>query len=133
MLKALFLLSFLILLNGSGCDSQKQDEKIRSLEADVKQLKSEVVELKQKQKAVPEHHYELRSQGFRTWRFDPATGETCLQLTSAADWKLKQTQSSSCDCSDANQYYSHMPTDTEQQQKTAENYYNLLVKPACGY
>lgn len=133
MLKALFLLSFLILLNSSDCDSQKQDEKIRSLEADVKQLKAEVVELKQKPKAEPEHHYELRTQGFRTWRFDPTTGETCIQLTSADDWKRKQTKSQSCDCTDSTRQYSELPRETEEQQKFAENYYNFFVKHPCGF
>jgi hypothetical protein len=127
-----FLLSLAILLLSSGCDLQKQDERVRSLEADVKQLKTEVAELKQKPKAAPEHHYELRNEGFRTWRFDSATGDTCIQLTSAGDWKRKETKGESCTCSDAMQHYAAMPSDTEQQQKYAENY-NKHVEHVCGY
>ena len=126
-----FLLSLFILLNSSDCDSQKQDERVRTLEAEVKQLKTEVAELKQKQKAEPEHHYELRKDGFRTWRFDPSTGQTCIQLTSTADWKRKETMYQSCDCSDATQHWIEMPSETEQQQKTAENYFKH-VQRICG-
>jgi len=128
-LKVCFVLSLLVLLDSSDCDTQKQDERLRSLEADVKQLKAEVAELKQKQ---PEHHYELRSEGFRTFRFDPATGETCIQLTSTDDWKRKETKSQSCACSDNTDYYMRMPKDNESQETAAQNYYNLAVKPACG-
>src|SRR5713101_3671076 len=102
------LLSVFALLTSTGCDLQKQDDKIRSLEADVKQLKAEVAALKQKPQA-PEHHYELRNQGLRTWRFDPATGDTCIQLTATTDWKSKETKSQSCACSDAMQHWMEMP------------------------
>jgi len=62
------LLSVLILLNSSDCDSQEQqDDRMRSLEADVKQLRAEVAEVKQSQ-AKPEHHFELRNEGFGTFR-----------------------------------------------------------------
>jgi hypothetical protein len=128
MLKVTFILCLFILLDGSECNSQKRDARISSLEADVKQLKAEVAELKAKPK---EHHYELRSEGFRTFRFDPATGQTCIQLTSEADWKRKETKSQSCECSDDMEHYLEMPRVTASQQTVAENYYNWVVKPAC--
>jgi len=131
MLKAASIVCLFLLLEGSECDLQKQDARIGSLEADVKQLKTEVAELKQQPKQ-PEHHYELRKEGFRTWRFDPATGETCIQLTTDADWKRKETISQSCDCSDKMQHWAEMPSSTEQQQKSAETYYKFIVTPACG-
>jgi hypothetical protein len=127
--KAIFLLWLFVLLDSNDCDPQKQAEKIRSLEADVKQLKADVTELKQK---PPDHHYELRTEGFRTFRFDPATGDTCIQLTNPADWKRKETKGQSCDCSDKTQRYVELPSGTDQQQKRAENFYNFIVKPACG-
>ena len=133
MLKAIFLLSLFVLLDSDDCDPHKQNEKIRSLEADVKQLKTDVNELKQKQeKAASEHHYELRNEGFRTFRFDPATGDTCIQLTNPADWKRKETKAQSCDCSDKTQHYVEMPSGTDQQEKSSQFYYNFIVKPACG-
>jgi hypothetical protein len=125
------LLSLFTLLNSSACNPQRQDEKVRTLEADVKQLKTEVAELKQKQKAAPEHHYELRKDDFRTWRFDPSTGETCIQLTSTADWKRKETMYQSCDCSEATQHWTEMPFDTDQQQKRADSYFQH-VQRVCG-
>lgn len=126
-----FLLSLFILLISSGCDPQKQDERIRALEADVKQLKTEVAELKQKPKAEPEHHYELRKEGFRTWRFDPATGDTCIKLTSADDWKRKETKTQSCDCTDGMHEYLEMPRHTEEEGKNAAAFYEF-VKMYCG-
>jgi hypothetical protein len=132
MLKPIFLLSILILLNTSECDPKKQDERITLLETDVKQLKAEVVGLKEKPDPAPVHHYELRNAGFRTWRFDSATGETCIQLTSDADWKRKETKSQSCDCEDRTAYFNNMPMNNDQQIKSAEHYYDRFVKSACG-
>jgi len=134
MLKVLcFLLSLFILLSSTACDLQKQDERVSSLEAEVKQLKADVATLKQKQsqKVAPEHRYELHKEGLRTWRFDPATGETCIQLTSDADWKSKEAQARSCDCIDSTQHWNEMPIDTEQQQKDANNYFKF-VEMFCG-
>jgi hypothetical protein len=126
-----FLLSLSILLISSGCDLQKQDERVRSLEADVKQLKAEVAELKQKPKPEPEHHYELRNEGLRTWRFDPTTGDTCIQLTSPDDWKRKETKAQSCNCSDITQQFLEMPRGTEEQRKFASDF-SAAVRDACG-
>lgn len=130
MFKVIFLLSLLIFLSSLGCDSQKQDERIRSLEGDVKQLKSDIAEMRQRAKT--EHHYELRNVGFRTFRFDPVTGDTCIQLTSEADWKLKDTKRQSCNCADQADHWSGMPKDTDQQKSSAQGYYDWVVKPACG-
>jgi len=47
--------------------------------------------------SVPEHHYELRSEGLRTFRFDPATGETCIKLTTKVDWKKEETKRQGCE------------------------------------
>lgn len=132
MLKIAFLLSLLILVNSPECDPQKQDQRIAALEAEVKQLKTEIAELKQKQAATPEHHYELRNEGFRTFRFDPATGDTCIKLTSAADWKRKETKAQSCECTDRTQQYLERPMITEQQQQSAQSFYKFVVAPACG-
>lgn len=132
MVKIAFLLSLFILLDSSDCDPQKQDERTRALETDVKQLKVDVAELKQRQNAVPEHHYELRNEGTRTFRFDSATGETCIQLASADDWKRKETKLQSCDCTDSSARYSAMPQRSDAERMSAQNYYDILVKPACG-
>jgi hypothetical protein len=127
--KAVLLLCLLILLDTSDCDPAKENQRIDSLEANVKQLKAEVAELKQK---PPEHHYELRNEGFRTFRFDPSTGDTCIQLTSPTDWKRKETKAQSCDCSDQSEKYLQMPQGNDQERTAASNYYAWIVKPACG-
>ena len=132
MLRIGFVLSLLLLVNSDDCDPQKQNQRISSLESEVKQLKDKVAELERKQAATPEHHYELRNEGFRTWRFDSATGETCIQLTSEADWKRKETKAESCDCADKSQHYTEMPGGNDQREKTADNYYKFVVQPACG-
>jgi len=128
MLRIGFLLSLLLLVSGDDCDPQKQNQRISSLESEVKQLKDKVTELEQKQAAVPDHHYELRNEGFRTFRFDPATGDTCIQLTSDADWKRKETKAQSCACTDASEHYLTMQIGTD----SAQSYFNTIVKPACG-
>jgi hypothetical protein len=60
----------------------------------IKELADKVAELEQKPK--DEHHYEFRDRETRTWRFDPATGESCIQLTTNPDWKKKETMRQSC-------------------------------------
>src|SRR5262245_51678122 len=125
--KAALLLSFLVLLDSSDCDPQKQSARIGTLENDVKELKHEVADLKEKQ-STPTHHYELRNEGFRTFRFDSSTGETCIQLTTTADWKRKETKGQSCGCVDAVEHWSKMPAQTDAQIQEAQNYLNGLVK-----
>ena len=132
MLRIGFVLSLVLLVNSDDCDPQKQNQRINSLEIEVKQLKDKVAELEQKQAAVPEHHYELRSAGFRTFRFDPSTGETCIQLTSDADWKRKETKAQSCDCRDSSRLNLALPRSTDQERQQANDDYNMFVKPACG-
>lgn len=41
--------------------------------------------------------YQIHREGFRTWRLDTATGQTCLLLTSEADWKKPETTAEACD------------------------------------
>ena len=131
MYKAALVLCLLALLDTSDCDSDKQNQRIKSLESDVNQLKTEVAELKQK-RAEPEHHYELRNEGFRTFRFDPATGDTCIKLTTTDDWKRKETKAQSCECIDETEHWFAMPLDTEAQKTSRQNYYDYVVKESCG-
>jgi hypothetical protein len=128
MLRIGFVLSLLLLVNSDDCDPQKQNQRISSLESEVKQLKDKVAELERNQAATPEHHYELRNEGFRTFRFDPATGDICIQLTSDADWKRKETKAQSCACTDASEHYLTMQLGTD----AAQGYFDTIVKPACG-
>ena len=63
---------------------------------EIPQLKTQIAELEKK----PEHQYELRNVALRTWRFDPATGDSCIQLTTEADWKKAETIRQSCEYQD---------------------------------
>lgn len=64
----------------------------------IKELSEKVATLEAKPKA--EHHYELRNDGLRTFRFDPETGETCIQLTTKQDWKRPETIRQGCQYQD---------------------------------
>jgi hypothetical protein len=91
---AITLASFLLLV---GCADQAtmektvakqkaQDEKIQELTKRIEALEQKPVE----------HHYELRNEGSRTFRFDPATGDSCISLASKADWKNPDTIRQGC-------------------------------------
>jgi hypothetical protein len=67
-----------------------QDEKIQSLTERVTALE---------QKPVV-HHYELRNEGSRSFRFDPDTGDSCISLASPADWKKPETIRQGCQYQD---------------------------------
>jgi hypothetical protein len=41
--------------------------------------------------------YQMRNEGYRTWRFDSATGRTCILLSSESDWKKPDTMNQSCE------------------------------------
>lgn len=40
--------------------------------------------------------YQIHNAGYRTWRLDTATGQTCLLLTSKEDWKRPETSEQAC-------------------------------------
>jgi len=131
MYKAALVLCLFALLNTSDCDSDKQNQRIASLESQVKELSAEVAQLKQK-RAEPEHHYELRNVGFRTFRFDSATGDTCIQLTTDEDWKRKGTKAQSCDCVDNTREWIAMPKSTGDERSSAQSYFDFYVQSSCG-
>lgn len=63
----------------------------------IQELTKRVAALEQK---PVEHHYELRNEGSRTFRFDPATGDSCISLASKADWKMPDTIRQGCQYQD---------------------------------
>ena len=67
-----------------------RDQQIADLSAKVEALGKQKVE----------HHYELRNEGVRSFRFDPATGESCIQLTTKEDWKQPRTIRQGCQYND---------------------------------
>jgi hypothetical protein len=42
------------------------------------------------------NRYQMRNEGYRTWRFDTASGKVCLLLTSDWDWKKPDVASQNC-------------------------------------
>jgi outer membrane murein-binding lipoprotein Lpp len=100
-MKALLILLFLSLL---GCVSQARYDQsqtriaelqtsLHDSEADLRKAKSTIDELQA-------HKYQLVEAGGRTWRFDTVTGDSCIKLTTASDWKINSTKRQSCECKD---------------------------------
>ena len=77
-------------------EKQKYD-KLTQENAD---LKKQLAQKEEEIKNTPHHHYSLHADGFRTFRFDSDTGQTCIQLTTPTDWKRPDVKSQSCDCTD---------------------------------
>jgi hypothetical protein len=42
------------------------------------------------------NRYQMRTEGYRTWRFDTATGKLCLLLTSESEWKNLDIAGENC-------------------------------------
>src|SRR5437588_11181367 len=40
--------------------------------------------------------YQMRNEGYRTWRFDTATGRSCILLAPEWDWKKPDVENQSC-------------------------------------
>jgi hypothetical protein len=79
----------------SETDQKQQQQQQQAQE--IQELKAKITELENKK---PEHRYELRTLGFRTWRFDPATGDSCIQFSTATDWKKAETKRQGCEYQD---------------------------------
>src|SRR5262249_52748354 len=87
----------LLLLPLMGCDQYVEKQKHEATLRELADAKKKLADLE----AQPKHHYQLREEGARTWRFDPDTGETCIQLASDADWKHPDVGRQSCLYNDA--------------------------------
>jgi hypothetical protein len=68
-----------------------------SRDEQIKELNTRIAQLEAK---PTDHHYELRVDGLRTFRFDPATGSTCVELTTEVDWKRPETIRQGCQYQD---------------------------------
>jgi hypothetical protein len=99
---AIKLLLGSLLLSLCECERAGYVEKAKyeSLAQENAELKKQLAEKEEEIKKTPTHHYSLQHVGFRTFRFDADTGETCLQLTTTEDWKRKDAKAQSCDCKD---------------------------------
>ncbi|MHB8217998.1 MAG: hypothetical protein ACYDDS_18145 [Candidatus Sulfotelmatobacter sp.] len=64
-----------------------------------KQLEKSEADLKTSQQQISEcqaHKYQIYKSGWRTWRLDTVTGQTCILLTSESDWKKPETTAQGC-------------------------------------
>jgi hypothetical protein len=86
----------------SACEQAGYIEKAKydKLEQQNAELKKQLAQKDEEIRKAPHHHYSLHIEGFRTFRFDSDTGQTCIQLTTPADWKQKETKLQSCNCQD---------------------------------
>jgi hypothetical protein len=124
-LSAITLASVLLLV---GCNDSKppvespaekaQDEKIQELTKRIEALEQKPVE----------HHYELRNEGMRTFRFDPSTGNSCISLTSKADWKNPDTIRQGCQY----QYFVDTPARPGEDIMTRTNVAECLFVGKCN-
>lgn len=69
----------------------------KSQDEEIQELKKRVAALEQK---PVQHHYELRTEGSRSFRFDPETGDSCIKLASKPDWKNPDTIRQGCQYQD---------------------------------
>jgi hypothetical protein len=96
------LLLGLLLLSLGACEQAGYVEKAKydQVAHENAELKKQIADKDEEIKKAPHHHYSLHREGFRTFRFDADTGQTCIQLTTAEDWKRKDAKQQSCDCQD---------------------------------
>jgi hypothetical protein len=82
-----------------GCaeKSSVQQQAEKAQEEEIQELKKRVTALEQK---PVQHHYELRTEGSRSFRFDPDTGDSCIKLASKTDWKNPETIRQGCEYQD---------------------------------
>ena len=130
--QAPFLLCLCAGLVCSGCDQFVDKSKYDTAVKEASQAKLELEQAKAALEACkqrPEHHYELRNEGFRTFRFDPSTGETCIKLTSPADWKKPETMRQGCEYQD---YVNSNPYSDELKTLNFTECYFVGVKSSCN-
>lgn len=90
-MEAIILAIILLSIGCSDTPAEKAQDK------EIEELKKRVTALEQK---PVQHHYELRNEGSRSFRFDPDTGTSCIQLASTADWKNPETIRQGCQYQD---------------------------------
>ena len=67
-------------------------QKLNECTTSVQQYQAQLEEAK----SAKPGRYVMKNDGFRTWRFDTATGRTCLLMTTDADWKEPEVQGQRC-------------------------------------
>jgi hypothetical protein len=99
MLTVAFGVALGLIISLIGCSSSaakpdaslSADSRITALEARLAKIEIE---------KTTQKRYQLHNFGNRVFRFDPETGDSCILMTSEADWKQSSTKSQSCSCID---------------------------------
>jgi hypothetical protein len=97
-------------------------------QAQLQEAQQKLAEAQRKIDDLNQHRFSAYQNGYRTWRFDSATGKTCILLTSEADWKRTDTKQQSCECKDLLSDVAH--------NSSAEEYWKNVKGPrviaVCG-
>jgi hypothetical protein len=98
---AAVLISLIAALGCSGYQRVSEKEKemlLKMRRGEYELVKSDVYEQLKKDAEIGRSvgRYQMQTREFRTWRLDTVTGESCLLLTTEADWKDPKIQSQMC-------------------------------------
>jgi hypothetical protein len=100
-----FVLAALMLFCLSACDqyqvidTQDANKKLINLKTcNCEVLSKDELKKLQEQAELGKHinRYQMRTEGYRTWRFDTATGKICLLLTIDSEWKKPDVELQNC-------------------------------------
>jgi hypothetical protein len=118
LLSAITVASGLLLV---GCaDQATMDKTVAAQKAQDEKIEALTKRVEAIEQRPPEHHYELRNEGSRTFRFNPATGDSCIKLASKADWKDPETIRQGCQYQDFMNDPLHQGDDMMARTKVAE-------------
>ena len=80
-------------------DTQDANKKLVDLKTcNCAVLSKDEINKLQEQAELGKHinRYQMRTEGYRTWRFDTATGKICLLLTTELEWKKPDMDLQNC-------------------------------------
>jgi hypothetical protein len=66
----------------------------------AKRVKEAEDNLSKCQNKAPEHHYSTFQQGLSQWRFDAVSGQACILISTAENWKRSEVKRQNCACFD---------------------------------
>ena len=130
-----------LILFSTACNSYVERSKYEELQRQLEKAKAELGESKRQLEEAKKQITEVSGQKFstyrdgsRTWRFNSATGETCILLAAEWDWKNKKTKMQSCDCQDTRASYWKALQDANagEDRKLGIDGWGPWVKESCG-
>lgn len=118
----------------SSCNRYVEKSKYDESQAELAQTKKQLEEAQKQVNDLSAHKFSTYQGGSRTWRFDSATGDTCILLASDADWKRKETKEQSCNCADNRaEYFKELfAAQPEEDRKLIRENWKPILQDACG-